>query len=83
MRADAPQPVRIARAAPPVEDAGPLAGWVSPLTGQALAAEAQEAVSESTRRATAKGAVTLAERLAAAGPGPGAVTSGSLGEAAQ
>lgn len=63
-RADAPQPIRIARAAAPVEDETPLADWVSPLTGQPLAVEAREAVAEGTRRAAAKGAATLAERLA-------------------
>lgn len=82
-RADAPQPVRIARAAPPVEDESPLADWVSPLTGQPMAAEAGEAVAENTRRAAARGAATLAERLAAAGPGPGSVTTAGLAEAGQ
>lgn len=63
-RADAPQPIRVARAAPPLEDENPLAEWVSPLTGQPMADEAREAVSEGARRAAAKGAATLAERLA-------------------
>ena len=63
-RADAPQPIRVARAAPPVEDDSPLADWVSPLTGQPLAEEAKVAVTAGARRAAAKGAATLAERLA-------------------
>lgn len=63
-RADAPRPIRVARAAPPVEDDSPLAGWVSPLTGQPVAAEEREAVAEGARRTAAKGAATLAERLA-------------------
>lgn len=78
-RADAPQPVRIARAAPPVEDESPLTDWVSPLTGQPLASEARERVSESARR----GAATLAERLAASGPGPGAIDAAALAETAR
>jgi len=62
--ADAPQPIQVARAAPPVEDDGPLADWVSPLTGQPLAEEARVAVSAGARQAAAKGAAALAERLA-------------------
>lgn len=62
-RLDAPQPIRVARAAPPVEDDSPLADWVSPLTGQPLAQEAKVAVSGGARRAAAKSAATLAERL--------------------
>lgn len=80
LRADAPQPIRIARAAPPIDEESPLADWVSPLTGQPLAAEAREAVSETARRAAAKGAATLAERLAASGPGPGAIDAAALAE---
>ena len=79
-RADAPQPVRIARAAPPVEEASPLAEWVSPLTGQPMAQEAQDAVGAAARRAAAKGAATLAERLADSGSGPGAIEAAGLGE---
>jgi len=82
-RADAPEPVRIARAAPPVEEDSPLADWVSPLTGQPLAAESREAVSDAARRAAAKGAATLAERLAASGPGPGAIDASALAETAR
>lgn len=80
LRPNAPEPVRIARAAPPVEDDSPLADWVSPLTGQPLAAEASEAVSEGARRAAAKGAATLAERLAASGPGPGAIDAAAFAD---
>lgn len=80
LRADAPEPVRIARAAPPVEEEGPLSDWVSPLTGQPMAAEASEAVAEGARRAAAKGAATLAERLAASGPGLGALDASALAE---
>jgi hypothetical protein len=68
-RADAPRPIRVARAAPPIEDDSPLSDWVSPLTGQPMAAEAREAVAAGARRAAAKGAATLAERLAMAGDG--------------
>lgn len=64
LRSDAPQPVRVARAAPPVPDESPLADWVSPLTGQPLAAEARDALAEGARRGVAKGAASLAERLA-------------------
>lgn len=63
-RADAPAPIRFARAAPPVEDDSALADWVSPLTGQPLAAEASDAVAAGARKAAAKGAEALAERLA-------------------
>ena len=63
-RADAPQPIRVARAAPPVEDEDSLVDWVSPLTGQPMAEEARDAVAEGARRAASKGAATLAERLA-------------------
>ena len=63
-RADAPQPIRVAHAAPPTEDDSPLADWVSPLTGQPLAQEAKVAVASGARRAAARGAATLAERLA-------------------
>ena len=63
-RADAPQPIRVARAAPPLEDESPLADWVSPLTGKPMAEEASEAVVGGAGRAAAKGAATLAERLA-------------------
>lgn len=63
-RADAPQPIRVARAAPPVEDESPLAEWVSPLTGQPMAQEAGEVVADRARRAAAQGAASLAERLA-------------------
>jgi hypothetical protein len=80
LRPNAPEPVRIARAAPPVEDDSPLADWVSPLTGQPLAAEASEAVSEGARRAAAKGAATLAERLADSGPGPGAIDAAAFAD---
>lgn len=83
LRPDAPQPVRIARAAPPIEDEGSLAEWVSPLTGQPLAADAREAVTGTARRAAARGVATLAERLAVAGPGPGSVTTARLAEAGQ
>lgn len=79
LRAEAIQPIRVARAAPPVEDDSPLVDWVSPLTGQPMAQEAREAVSESARRAAAKGAATLAERLAMTGDGE----FGDLAEAHQ
>ena len=69
LRADAPRPVRVARAAPPVEEDSPLTDWVSPLTGQPMASEAREAVAQGARRAAAKGAATLAERLARTGDG--------------
>ena len=68
-RADAPQPIRVARAAPPVEEDSALAEWVSPLTGRPMAAEASEAITDGARRATAKGAASLAERLASTGRG--------------
>ena len=80
LRADAPQPVRIALAASPVEEESPLADWVAPLTGQPLAAEARAAVSDGARRAAAKGAATLAERLADSGPGPGAIDAAAFAE---
>lgn len=64
LRADAPQPIRIARAAPPVQDDSSIADWVSPLTGQPMAAEAREAIADTAREGVAKGAATLAERLA-------------------
>ena len=80
LRADAPAPVRVARAAPPVEDDNPLADWVSPLTGQPLAAEPRDAPVAAARRATAKSAASLAERLAASGPGPGAIDAAALAE---
>ena len=78
VRSDAPQPIRVARAAPPIEDEGPLAEWVSPLTGQPLAVasladEARDAAAQGVRRATSNGAArraagksaaSLAERLA-------------------
>ena len=79
LRGDAPQPVRVARAAPPLEDDSPLTDWVSPLTGQPMAEEAGEAVVESARRATAKGAASLAERLA----NTRGVNAGPLAEAVQ
>lgn len=63
-RADAPQPIRVARAAPPVEEDSPPADWVSPLTGRPMAAEASEAIADGPRRARAQGAASLAERLA-------------------
>ncbi len=67
-RADATQPIRVARAAPPLEEDNPLADWVSPLTGKPMAEEASESMAEGARRAAgraaAKGAATLAERLA-------------------
>lgn len=80
LRADAPEPVRIARTAPPVEEDSPLAEWVSPLTGQPLAAEAHAVLSDSARRAAAKGAASLAERLAESGPGPGAIDAAAFAE---
>lgn len=80
LRADAPEPIRIARAAPPVEEESPLAEWVSPLTGQPMAAEAREAVGEGVRRAAAKGAASLAERLADSGPGPGSIDAAAFAE---
>lgn len=83
MRADAPEPVRIARAAPPVEDDSPLADWVSPLTGQPLAAEPRETVRDAARRAAKATATSLAERLAASGPGPGAIDAAALAETAR
>lgn len=83
LRADAPQPVRIARAARPAEDDGALADWVSPLTGQPMAAEAREPVIPSVPRSAAKRAASLAERLAASGPGPGAIDTAALGERGQ
>lgn len=65
LRADAPAPIRVARAAPPVEDEeGPLGDWVSPLTGQPMAEEAGAVVAEGARRAAAKSAEALADRLA-------------------
>ncbi len=79
VRPDAPQPVQIARAAPPVEEESPLADWVSPLTGQPLAAE-PEPLRETARRAASKSALSLAERLAASGPGPGAIDAVALSE---
>lgn len=83
LRADAPQPIRIARAAPPVEDANPISEWVSPLTGQAVAEEAKVAVGESVRdvaaKATARSAKSLAERLAMTPDG----RFGDLAEAGQ
>lgn len=82
-RADAPQPVRIARAAPPDEEESEIADWVSPLTGQPMAADVGEAIAENSRRAAVRGAATLAERLAAAGPGPGSVTTTGLSEVGQ
>lgn len=78
-RADAPQPIRVARAAPPVEEDSPLAEWVSPLTGQAVADEARDAVAGQARRVASEGAATLAERLAQTGGGDVA----QLAEAAQ
>ncbi len=78
-RLDAPQPIRVARAAPPVEEENPLADWVSPLTGQPMAEEAGEAVADSARRAAAKGAATLAERLARSG----GADAGLIAEAGQ
>ena len=78
-RADAPQPIRVARAAPPVEETNPLADWVSPLTGEPVAVEASEAVAEGARRTATKGAATLAERLAMTRDGE----FGDLVEAAQ
>lgn len=72
-RAGSPSPVRIARALPPVAEDSALAAWVSPLTGQPLAEEAAAAAAEPARRAAAKAATSLAERLAASGPGPGAL----------
>lgn len=64
---DAPQPIRVARAAPPpVEEDSPLAGWVSPLTGQPMAAEDAQ-ISDSAGRAATESAATLAERLTKSG----------------
>lgn len=71
-RADAPQPIRVARAAAPVEEDSALAEWVSPLTGQPLAEEAGARLADSARRATVRGAATLAERLASTRPGDAA-----------
>ncbi|WP_240782116.1 hypothetical protein [Qipengyuania sediminis] len=69
--ADAPRPIRVARAAPPPPPEDTLAEWVSPLSGQPMAGantpEASDAVAEAARRAAAKGATTLAERLAERG----------------
>lgn len=87
LHADAPQPIRIARAAPPVEEGNPIADWVSPLTGQPLAAEAQVAVNQAVRGAAAKavaktaakGGRSLADRLAMSPDG----TFGDLAEAGQ
>lgn len=79
LRADAPAPIRIARAAPPVEEDGALADWVSPLTGQTMASEAGDAVRAGARRAAAKGAATLAERLAISADGE----FGDMAEAGQ
>ncbi|MBL8656026.1 MAG: hypothetical protein JNJ92_01555 [Altererythrobacter sp.] len=81
-RADAPEPVRLARAAPPpVEENGTLADWVSPLTGQSIAAEARDAVAHgagrAATRAAAGGAATLAERLARGSPGDAALIAES------
>lgn len=65
LRADAPAPIRFARAAPPVPaEESPLDEWVSPLTGQPMAEEAGDAVAAGARRAAAKGAQALADRLA-------------------
>lgn len=79
MRPDAPQPIRVARAAPPVEDDSSITDWVSPLTGQPLAAEAKVAVSEAVRKSATKSARSLADRLAMAPDG----TFGDLAEAGQ
>lgn len=73
LRADAPEPIRVARAAPPIEDEGPIADWVSPLTGQPMADEARDAIAEGARTAAEKGAATLAERLARTGAGENAM----------
>ena len=78
-RPGAPQPIRVARAAPPVENDSPLADWVSPLTGQPLAQEAKVVVADGARHAAAKSAATLAERLGMAHNGE----MGELAEAAQ
>lgn len=78
-RADAPRPIRVARAAPPVEDESPLADWVSPLTGKPMAEEAGDAVADGARRAAAKGVASLAERLAMTRDGE----FGDLAEAGQ
>ena len=79
LRPDAPQPIRVARAAPPVEDDTSIADWVSPLTGQPLAAEAHVAVNEAVRKTAAKSARSLADRLAMAPDG----SFGELSEAGQ
>ena len=63
-RVDAPQPIRVARAAPLAPEESPLTDWVSPLTGQPLAQEASDVVADGARRAAVKGEATLAERLA-------------------
>lgn len=83
LRADAPEPIRVARAAPPVEEASPIADWVSPLTGQPMAAEARDTAAQSARHAAAKGAATLAERLAMSREGEFGREFGDLAEAAQ
>jgi hypothetical protein len=76
-RPDAPEPIRVARAAPPVEEDSPIVDWVSPLTGQPMAAEAQDAVAAAARRAAGKGAATLAERLARSGSAEAAAIAGA------
>lgn len=78
-RADAPQPIRVARAAPPVEGESPLAEWVSPLTGRPMASQAREAIADGARSATVQGAASLAERLASTRRGD----AGALVEARQ
>jgi hypothetical protein len=83
LRPDAPQPIRVARAAPPVDDSNPITEWVSPLTGQAMADEAKVVVSESVRgvaaKAASRSAKSLAERLAMTPDGK----FGDLAEAGQ
>jgi hypothetical protein len=67
-RADAPPPVRVARAAPPVAEPNPIAEWVAPLTGESLAAEKHDTAAATVRKA-ARSTQTLAERLAMTGEG--------------
>ena len=60
---DAPEPIRVAKAAPVVED-GLFADWVSPLTGETLAEEARPATEEESARAGVDAGTSLAARLA-------------------
>lgn len=67
-RADAPVPIRVARAASPVVEDHAISDWVSPLTGLALAQEQRTTVTETAHKA-GRSAATLAERLAMSSDG--------------